>query len=82
MENCAHTFASSKQRQQRLALLAAIGRKYAALAEQQYTSSRMDCFALAVRCTQQQRICVHNATPITQAQVNTQPKRIRKVIST
>jgi hypothetical protein len=33
MENCAQTFASSKQRQQRLALLAATGRKYAALAQ-------------------------------------------------
>jgi hypothetical protein len=63
MENCAQTFASSKQRQQRLALLAATGRKYAALAEQQCTSSRTTRFALAGRCTQQQRICVHNATP-------------------
>ena len=64
MENCAQTFASSKQRQQRLALLAATGRKYAALAEQQYMSSRTTGFALAGRSTQQQRICVHNATRI------------------
>ena len=63
MENCAQTFASSKQRQQRLALLAATGRKYAALAQQQYTSSRTTRFSLAGRSTQQQRICVHNATP-------------------
>ena len=60
MENCAHAFYIQ---QTALALLAATGRKYAALAEQQYTSSRTACFALVGLCTQQQHVCVHNATP-------------------
>lgn len=45
------------------ALSHAIGRKYAALAAQQYTSSRTACFALAGLGAQQQSLCVHNATP-------------------
>jgi len=50
-----------------LALLAATGRKYAALATKQYTSSRAAGFAHLERCAQQQSICVQKLTLIASA---------------